>query len=203
MDSLDYSKRLLIGTNNEVKFSEIQNILDDYDVLGIQPKDLGLTDDIEETGLTFAENSKIKAAYYWQKLHRPLLADDAGVEIEAFNGEPGVHTRRWLGRVMNDEEVTDEVLKRIDQVPVAKRQAVMKVVMTLIIDEQTQVQVTGIMEGEIRPSGLPTPPKMPISSIFWVPVANKFFSQFNLAETRKFSHRAKAIEQLAGYLNQL
>lgn len=91
-------KKILIATGNPHKVKEFKEILE---VLGINvelvsPKDLGEYSEPVENGTTYAENSLIKAKFYYNMYHLPTLADDSGIEIDFYDGKPGVFSARFL-----------------------------------------------------------------------------------------------------------
>ena len=87
--------KLIFATGNAGKLREAREILGaGYEVLS--PAEAGLGPealDVEETGVTFAENAYIKAAHIRSDL--PVFADDSGLEVDALNGEPGIFTARY------------------------------------------------------------------------------------------------------------
>ena len=66
--------------------------------------DIGCTEDIEETGSTFSENTLIKARYIHQKYNLDCFADDSGLEVEALNKAPGVYSARYAGPQKSDND---------------------------------------------------------------------------------------------------
>ncbi|EKD64630.1 MAG: hypothetical protein ACD_50C00333G0001, partial [uncultured bacterium] len=90
-------KKLLIATTNPGKLREYRDFLSDLPVKLVSLKDIGITDDMEETGKTYEENSRAKAIFYAKKSNLPAISDDGGLEINALKGEPGIRSRRWLG----------------------------------------------------------------------------------------------------------
>jgi XTP/dITP diphosphohydrolase len=95
--------KLLVATTNPGKIREIAGILADV-ALGngrrLELVPLSTFPDVvepEETGSTFAENSRLKALYYARATGLPSVADDSGLEIEALDNAPGVHSARWHG----------------------------------------------------------------------------------------------------------
>src|SRR5258707_15714466 len=88
---------LLIATTNPGKLREIAGIL-----VGVPVRLLTLTDrepraEPEETGTTFAENARLKARYYSKATGLVSVADDSGIEIDALDKAPGIHSARWHG----------------------------------------------------------------------------------------------------------
>jgi XTP/dITP diphosphohydrolase len=90
-------RTLLLATTNPGKIREIRGILAGVPVeLSTLDRFPGIPEP-EETGRTFAENARLKALYYAAKTGLPSVADDSGIEIDALDGAPGVHSARWHG----------------------------------------------------------------------------------------------------------
>src|SRR5476651_337814 len=88
--------KLVFATNNQHKLDEVlAKIGDQFSLLTLD--DIGCTDDIEETGTTFAANAAIKSRFIYNKYHLNCFGDDSGLEIDALNGEPGVYSARYAG----------------------------------------------------------------------------------------------------------
>jgi XTP/dITP diphosphohydrolase len=90
------SGRLVIATHNSGKLWEMRELLAPYGVDAIAASDLSLPEP-EETGATFAENARIKAASAASAAHLPAFADDSGLCVEALDGAPGIYSARWAG----------------------------------------------------------------------------------------------------------
>jgi XTP/dITP diphosphohydrolase len=88
--------RLIIATHNSGKLWELRELLAPYGVDAISAADLGLPEP-EETGTTFAENARIKAASAARAATLPAFADDSGLCVEALDGAPGIYSARWAG----------------------------------------------------------------------------------------------------------
>ena len=89
--------KLLVGTNNPGKIGEYEELLIDLPgTLEVTfPAREGLRLEVEETGETFEENARIKALAYAQSTGLVSLADDSGLEVDALDGAPGVHSARY------------------------------------------------------------------------------------------------------------
>lgn len=86
--------KIVFATANKGKIREASEILGPgFEV--VSPADLGIFDDIEETGSTFRENSLIKAEYICRKTGLDCFADDSGLCVDALGGAPGVHSARY------------------------------------------------------------------------------------------------------------
>ena len=101
--------RLVFATGNRGKLAEAQEILGlDYEL--VTPADLGLDDDIEETGSTLAENSLIKARAIYDASGLDCFADDTGLEVDCLGGAPGVYTARYAGPHCNFDDNMEKLL---------------------------------------------------------------------------------------------
>jgi XTP/dITP diphosphohydrolase len=76
---------------------EIAGILEGLPITVVSLAEIATIPEPEETGATFAENARLKALYYHHATGLPSVADDSGLEIDALDGAPGVHSARWEG----------------------------------------------------------------------------------------------------------
>ena len=88
--------KVVIATHNPGKLREMRELLESRGIETISAAELGLDEPVE-TGASFAENAKIKAAAAASASRLPSLADDSGLAIEALEGAPGIHSARWAG----------------------------------------------------------------------------------------------------------
>ena len=115
--------KILAATNNEGKIKEIKEISENYEVISL--KEINLEIEVIEDGKTFKENAIKKACEIYNKTKIPCIADDSGIEIEEYNGWPGVLTARFLG----EEKATNEysrqrneyILEKMKDLPKEKR----------------------------------------------------------------------------------
>ncbi|HEX7589304.1 MAG TPA: non-canonical purine NTP pyrophosphatase, partial [Anaerolineae bacterium] len=96
--------RLLIATHNRGKLVEFQELLEDLPLKLVTLDDMGIQDDVEETGETFSENARAKALEYARRSGLLTLADDSGLQVDALGGEPGVRSKRYAGENKSDPE---------------------------------------------------------------------------------------------------
>ncbi len=194
--------KLLMATRNPAKIREMTEVLATHVAELVTPDDLGLSDDPPEDGTTFAENSLLKANFYWQRSKLPVIADDGGLEVDALYGEPGVHSRRWGGRRLNDDELRTKLLTELRDVPDPQRTARLTTVVTLRLSRDMNFQQQMSLEGLIRDSTLPTDPGYPFRSIFYLPAYRKFFVELTPAEHEQVNHRRRALLALLPYIEQ-
>ena len=106
-------KEIFIGSNNKGKLKEIADLL---------PKTLKIYSNLDfklpspkETGITFSENSLIKARYFSKKTKKICLSDDSGIEIDIINKSPGVYSADWSGKKRNFNKAIKKVYKQIEK----------------------------------------------------------------------------------------
>ncbi len=188
--------KLLIASQNPGKFAEISEHLAKTGIDLVSLHDLNITQDYEETGTTFEENAVAKARFYHQLSGLPTLADDSGLSVDALNGEPGIHSRRWPGYAASDQELLDMLMSKLESTPLEDRTAKFRTV-TAIVDEQNM----WIGQGQIAGTILEKPASeieegLPFSCVFQPDGYNKVFSQLTNQEKNSISHRGHAIEEL-------
>ena len=145
-------KKLLIATTNQGKILEYREIFKDFaiQIELITLKDLNIEANVEEDGETFRENAIKKAEFYSGLSKLPTLSDDAGLEIDYLNGEPGVHSRRWPGYRATDEELMNLALEKLKGVPKEKRGAQLRAVVGLSFPGEEKIYTfEGILRGHI------------------------------------------------------
>ena len=192
-------KKLLIATKNPGKIAEIKSFIKDLPFETVSLKDIGINEDVKETGKTYEENSLLKALFYAKLSGLPTISDDGGLEIKALNGAPGVKSRRWLGHEATDKELIKHMIKISQELPDNNRAADFKTVITFAMPNGKYFQSKGRVKGEIaRKPLLKLLKGYPYRSFFFLPQINKFYheSQLLKEEERVYNHRYKAIEKI-------
>lgn len=190
--------KLCFATNNPHKLAEIQSLLgSDFQLMTLE--DIGCYDDIPEDRPTIADNSQQKAEYVWEKYGVNTFADDTGLEVEALNGEPGVHSARYAGPQRNADDNIDLVWERLSsQGATLPAQARFVTVITLVLDG-IYYQFEGIVNGAIIGT------KRGSQGFGYDPVfvsegLNRTFAELSMAEKSLISHRARAFAKLIAFL---
>ena len=140
----------ILASQNKNKIKEIRAILEKYGLDVITRDDAGIpTDDIEETGTTFEENSHLKASVIMDMiaadpslgkyLDSPVIADDSGLMVDALGGEPGVYSARYAGEGCTYDDNNTKLLTALDGVPENERTAKFVTVITLIYPDEKGV----------------------------------------------------------------
>ena len=140
-------KTIWIATSNPHKVEEFQTMLGSQ-VQVKSMKDLDQEVHIVENGKTFEENALIKARALYQVIHQPVLSDDSGLEVDALNKQPGVHSARWMGK---DTSYTIKNQAIIDALKGKKDRSARFICVIDFIDEQgKEYTYRGTIEGQIN-----------------------------------------------------
>ncbi len=188
---------LVFVTHNKHKAQEVADILGDKIEL-LTLDDLDFHQEIPETGNTLEENALQKARYFYERTGKNCFADDTGFEVEALDGQPGVHSARFA----SDHDFTKNMLKVLELMQgEANRRARFRTVVALILNGQEYL-FEGVVEGAVTneprgDSGFGYDP------IFVPDGYDKTFAQMSLEEKNKISHRAKAMAKLAAFLSTM
>lgn len=192
-------KKLLIATTNKGKLKELKGFLSDLPLELVSLSDVGITQDVEENGKTYQENAEKKAKFYAKLSGLPSIADDGGLEIDALEGKPGIHSKRWLGHEATDEELIDYMITVTKDLPAKNRKARFVVVDCLALPNGDTWCETGIVTGIIaeKPSIKPIP-GYPYRSFFYLPEIKKYYQDELLTadEQKQYNHRYKAFKKL-------
>lgn len=192
-------QKLLIATTNKGKLGEIQKYLSDLPLKIISLSDVGITDDVEETGKTYKENSQKKALFYAKKSGLPAISDDGGLEIAALGGEPGIHSKRWLGATTTEEELIAHMQKVAKDLPDKNRNARFVAVLSLAMPSGNVWSVEGVVDGIIaKEPFLQKVHGFPYRSFFYIPEIKKYYQDEQLTDEQQkiYNHRYKAITKL-------
>lgn len=185
------------ATNNEHKVSEVQSILGDtFDIKSL--KELGCTEDIPETGVTFEENAKQKTDYLVDHYQVSCFADDSGLEVDALDLEPGVYSARYAGTRDMDQNIALLLNKLAGK---ENRTARFRTVISLNLEGQ-QYFFDGSIEGKIIDQ-LRGENGFGYDPIFVPDGYSETFAEMSLQQKNEISHRSIAVEKLAGFLKSL
>ena len=190
--------KLVFATNNAHKLSEVRAILGDaYEVLSLS--ELGVHEDIPETADTLEGNALMKAEYIHNNYGVDCFADDTGLEVEALNGEPGVHSARYAENTPgHDSEANiDKLLTKLQNEE--NRKARFRTIVALIMNGETH-----LFEGEVRGSILTERQGnggFGYDSVFMPEGYNVSFAQMD-DEKNIISHRARAMAKLTDFLKE-
>ena len=188
---------LFIGSNNQGKIKEIRDLLPKR-VQILTPKHFNLKSP-KETGITFKENSFLKAKFFSKKTNMICLADDSGLEIDSLNKLPGIYSARWGGKKSNFNLAIKKVYKELKKNDMnwykIKQSARFVCALTIYWPSDKFVNVIGEVEGTISKfqkgkKGFGYDP-------IFIPLKKKItFGQMNPKQKYKIDHRAKAFKKI-------
>lgn len=144
---------LLIATRNPGKVREVGSLLEAYPLRLRSLAEFPQTSEVEETGATFAENAALKAQAYAAQTGCWTLADDSGLEVDALDGAPGVHSARYGGAgARSDAARVERLLEALSSTGDTQRRARFICVIAIADAEGQLVDLfTGSCEGRIAP----------------------------------------------------
>lgn len=188
------SNQILIATKNEGKLKEFKQIFTAKGLEVLSLKDIDEGVDVQENGLTFEENARLKADSYAQAIGIPVLADDSGLQIDALNGRPGIFSARYAGD-HNDAANNAKVLTELGGVPDEKRTATFHTTVVVRKPDGTELVANGNLRGRILsvPRG---ENGFGYDPLFYVEEKQKTLAQMTREEKNQISHRALAIQDL-------
>ena len=190
-------RRIVLATGNAGKLKEIREIFSGLDVGIVAQSDFDTPEAIED-GLSFVENAIIKARNAAAHTGLAALSDDSGIEVDALNGEPGIHSARYAG---DDESNIQRLLRELEGVPEEKRTARFQCVMVYLRHANDPVPV--IAQGEWEGKILMSPQGQGgfgYDPVFYVPELDCSAAELSAADKNRLSHRGKALGQMLDYL---
>ena len=193
--------KLVLASDNKNKLREFRTLFENFGVELISKAESGFTEEVEETGETFAENARIKAEAVMRATGLAAIADDSGLCVNALNGGPGVYSARFGGEGLDDTGRYRLLLQMMHGQ--ADRRAHFHTTITCAFPNGDILQNDGDVEGTIAfaPMG---ENGFGYDPVFFVPDKRKTFAQLTAEEKAEISHRGKALrafkETLRAYL---
>ncbi len=192
---------LVVATRNEKKLHELKRYLRGISANVISIKDMRSVPRIIEDGRTFEANA-IKKAQVISKFAKGLtLADDSGLAVRALYGDPGVRSSRFAGPAKSDRQNNKKLLKLLEKVPPAKRQARF-VCAVAICDNGKIVKVIEESCGGVIAFSEKGGYGFGYDPLFLIPKYKKTFGELGLKVKDKMSHRSKALKKARGFLKK-
>jgi XTP/dITP diphosphohydrolase len=195
------NKLLLVATRNKGKVKELANLIDDLEMNWLSLDDLEIDLQVEETGDSFQENAIIKAMAYSKASGMLTLADDSGLEVDALNGRPGIHTARYGGESLTSRQRYELLLNELRDVPTEMRGARFRCFIALARPDGIVGSAEGTCEGVIATA--------PVGSggfgydpVFYLPDQQLTLAQLSAGEKHLISHRGRAIAGIAPLLRE-
>jgi XTP/dITP diphosphohydrolase len=212
--------RLLVATTNAHKLREIRGLLarTHVEIAGLD--DLPGIEEPEETGGTFEANARLKALYYdaaasriasvagagagagfRRTTHDLTAAEDSGLVIDALDGQPGVHSARFLRPDARYPERFAEIFRRLDATPARPRTARFVCAVAVVRSGTVVFETRGTVEGEIAaaPRGSAG---FGYDPIFYYPPYGSTLAEVTEEEKLRVAHRGQAFRELARWLEK-
>ena len=195
---------LLVATTNPGKVREFREMLGAADLAFTDLSSHPRVDPVEETGQTFRANACLKATFYAKHFQTWTVADDSGLEVDALNGAPGVHSARWAEINAAGKGDTDNnalLLKQLQNIPDDRRAARFVCVLALA-DPQGRIILTArnTVEGRVihEPRGHNG---FGYDPLFLIDALGKTTAQLSPDEKHAISHRGKALRHLRALMD--
>lgn len=189
-------ERLVLATANAGKLRELAEILAPWNV-DVRPQSEFTDKNAVETGMTFVENALLKARFAAGVSGLPAIADDSGLEVDALQGAPGIHSARYAGPAATDADNNLKLMAELEAVPQAARAARYRCAMVYLrwpLDAAPLIAQAS-WEGRIlrAPAGVHG---FGYDPLFEVLSLARSAAQLDPAEKNRISHRGQALRLL-------
>ncbi|MBI3975825.1 MAG: RdgB/HAM1 family non-canonical purine NTP pyrophosphatase [Armatimonadetes bacterium] len=193
---------VVLATRNPGKVRELARLLADLPIDLKSLLDFPQVPPLSEDGATYAENATGKALAVARATGLVALADDSGLEVDALDGAPGVHSSRWLGEEATDADRNAAVLARLRGVPPSARMARFRAIVAIAHRDATVRTFEGVVEGRIAdiPAG---EHGFGYDPIFLVTEHGRTMAELGPEIKNRISHRARAVRAARAYLATL
>ncbi|MEM6927722.1 MAG: RdgB/HAM1 family non-canonical purine NTP pyrophosphatase [Myxococcota bacterium] len=186
--------RLVFATHNAHKVEEVRALLDGSGLELETLADLGFADDPPETQATFEGNALQKARFVFERTGRPCVADDSGIEVDALDGAPGVHSKRFSPSQQADDN-NRLLLEKLDGIE--GRTARFRCVIAVVGpdgERTAEGRVEGVIGTAERGTG-----GFGYDPLFWPDeTPGRTMAELSMDDKNKISHRGRAFRQLPG-----
>ncbi len=193
---------IVVATHNEGKLREVSAILKGLDARVLSLKDIAFEEEIIEDGADYLENAQKKSSAVARACGKIVLADDSGLEIDALEGKPGVHSARFGGGELDSQAKNHLVLDLLKNVPSEKRTARFRCIISIQLPNGEEFNCEGVCEGFITDC-LRGVGGFGYDPIFFAPEYGKAMAELKPEEKNRISHRAKALDQARNFLEEI
>ena len=199
---------ILLATTSAHKAREISELLVDIPNLELQTlNDYPATEAPDEDGDSMPANARIKAEFYAAHFGQTVLADDSGLEVDALDGEPGIHSARWAEG--SDLDRVNALLNRLEEIAEEARGARYRCALCLSSTSEILAEVEGTIEGEIslQARGDGGFGYDPIFQLTLASGADSVYVGHTMAQVppgvkAEISHRARAVREMASSIER-
>ncbi len=194
--------KIVLASRNQKKIKELKTLLSEFipDLEILSLDDVGITEEIEENGTTFAENALIKARVAASSGYIGV-GDDSGLTVDALGGDPGIYSARYAARCgyageHNDEANNRVLLQKLEAVADKDRTAAFVCTIACVFPGGKEMTVRGEAPGRILRTYEGTG-GFGYDPLFYCEELGKTFAELSPAEKNKVSHRGAAIRAFA------
>ena len=191
----DASTAIVIASSNQGKIKELRSLFPNIFTLTEQSE--FAVPPIEETGKTFVENAILKARNASLFANLPAIADDSGLEVDALNGRPGVHSARYAGPTATDQDNISKLLTQLEGVPHEQRTARFHCVIVFLrhTDDPRPLICEGTWHGYVQ-TEISGSKGFGYDPVFYVPTHECTAAELNSEVKNELSHRGQALSKL-------
>ena len=191
-------KKIVLASKNSDKVKEMRLALQDLPVEILSLADFPDLPDAVEDGATFEDNALIKAKFFAEQTGLACLADDSGLEVDALNGLPGVHSARFAGYHADDKTNNQKLLDELGKIGATQSTAAYRCALAFVDTDGTEIITQGKIAGTIKivaqgSGGFGYDPYFYID-------ANRTMAQIPRAEKNQISHRGAALKEMISIL---
>ena len=191
--------KVIIASHNQGKIKEFMELFAPLDMEVQSLLDFPELAEVEETGVTFEANARLKAEQIAKELNCIALADDSGLVVPALNGEPGIYSARYSGEPKDDTRNNQKLLARLNEEKATDRSAYFVSCIVVAHPKMDSLVVEGRAHGEILEE-LRGVEGFGYDPLFYVASENSTFAEISLSIKNTISHRANATAQLLDLL---
>lgn len=195
-------KKIILATGNQGKLHEFRSLTSRYPWTVLSLKDFPELPKVLETGSTFRENARLKAASAAEKTGLVSLADDSGLVVDYLGGFPGVNSARFAGEEGNDQKNNEKLLKMLEGVPEDQRKARFSCTIAVVEPSGQTVYCEGFCEGLILTEARGTN-GFGYDPLFFLPELGKTMAELAMEEKNSISHRGKAFKAVLPLLEKI
>jgi XTP/dITP diphosphohydrolase len=195
-------KKLLLATNNRGKIKEISALLENLGIELLTPSGINLQLEVPEDGKTYAENATAKAVAFSRASGLIALGDDSGLEVDALDGKPGLHSNRFAPIPhATDADHRKYLLEQLRSKP-RPWTARFRATLAVALPSGEVRLATGQCEGEIIPEERGTN-GFGYDPIFLLPEMGRTMAELTMQEKNHLSHRARAAQNAIPILKEI
>ena len=193
--------RILLATRSAGKLRELRQMTAGSPLSWLSLEDFPQVPEAREDGDTFAANATAKALYYAAETKLPALADDSGLEVDALDGAPGVHSAYYAGHPRDDAANNRKLIAALSGVPAQRRTARFRCVLVFVVEGhvifQTEGSTAGVIVDEPRGSG-----GFGYDPHFFVPELGRTTAELPPEQKNAISHRGRALRPMLEQLER-